>query len=119
VGIKLKYNTTCHPQTDGQTEVTNRTLVTLLRGLIKLQSKAWDLLLLHVEFAYNKAPSKVIGLSPFKVVYGLDPLAQLDLVPRPLDKTPSADAEQRVTKIKRLHEQVQARIEKSKISYQV
>ena len=91
VGTKLKYSTTCQPKTDGQTEVTNRTVGTLLQALIKLQSKAWDLLLPHAEFAYNKAPSKDTGLSPFKVVYGLDPLAPLDLVARPQDQKPSAD----------------------------
>jgi len=60
VGTKLKYSMTCHPQTDGQTEVTNQTLGTLLRALIKLKSKAWDLLLPHAEFAYNKAPAKLL-----------------------------------------------------------
>jgi len=73
VGTKLKYTITCRLQTNGQTEVTNQTLGTLLRTLIKLQSKMWDLLLPHVEFAYNKGPSNATGLSPFKVVYGIDP----------------------------------------------
>jgi len=85
LGIKLKYNTTCHRKTDGQTEVTNRTLGTFLRAVIKPHAKAWGLLLPYGKFAYNRAPSKATGLSPFKVVYGLDPLSLLDLTPRPLD----------------------------------
>jgi len=64
LGTKMSYNTACHTQTDGQTEVTNQTLGTLLRILIKPQSKAWDLLLPHAEFAYNKAPNRTTRISP-------------------------------------------------------
>ena len=52
VGTKLKYSTTCPPQIDGQTEVTNRTLGTLKRVFIKPQSKVRDLLLPHAQFTY-------------------------------------------------------------------
>jgi len=41
VSTKLKHNTTYHPQTGGQTDVTNRTLGTLVRALIKPDLKAW------------------------------------------------------------------------------
>jgi len=115
---KLKYSTTCHPQTDGQTEVTNRTLGVLLRALIKSHSKAWDLILPHAEFAYNMAPSKTTDLSPFKVVYGIEPLTPLDLSPRPMEAKPSVEANTRVEEIKHLHKHVRIKIERSNASYQ-
>src|SRR4051812_45692098 len=42
LGIKLLFCSAYHPQTDGQTEVTNRTLSTLLRVLIKKNIKEWE-----------------------------------------------------------------------------
>jgi hypothetical protein len=52
LGTKLLFSTTCHPQTDGQTEVVNRTLSMLLRTMINKNLKEWEDLLPHVEFAY-------------------------------------------------------------------
>ncbi|WVZ78207.1 hypothetical protein U9M48_025956 [Paspalum notatum var. saurae] len=55
LGTKLLFSTTCHPQTDGQTEVVNRTLSTMLRAVLKKNLKMWEKCLPHVEFAYNRA----------------------------------------------------------------
>ena len=112
------YSTICHPQTDGQTEVTSRTLGTLLRALIKPHAKVWDLLLPYAECAYNKDPSKATGLSPFKVVYDINPLSPNDLTPRPQDQKPHVDATTRVKEIQKLHELVKARIEKTNAAYE-
>jgi len=54
LGTKLCFSTSCHPQTDGQTEVVNRSLSTLLRVLLKGNHKSWDEYLPHIEFAYNR-----------------------------------------------------------------
>ncbi|XP_057443382.1 uncharacterized protein LOC130735376 [Lotus japonicus] len=83
LGTKLLFSTTCHPQTDGQTEVVNRTLGTLLRTVLKANLKAWEACLPHVEFAYNRAVHSTTNCSPFEVVYGFNPLTPLDLLPMP------------------------------------
>jgi len=54
LGTKLLFSTTCHPQTDGQTELVNRSLSALFRALLKGNHKSWDEYLPHVEFAYNR-----------------------------------------------------------------
>ncbi|XP_074303235.1 uncharacterized protein LOC141637674 [Silene latifolia] len=83
VGTKLLFSTSHHPQTDGQTEVTNRTLGSLLRGLVSKSTKDWDVKLAHAEFAYNRTPSMTTGRSPFEIVYGVNPYLPIDLVPIP------------------------------------
>jgi len=54
LGTKLLFSTTCHPQTDGQTEVVNRTLGQMLRCLIFENSRVWENLIPHIELAYNR-----------------------------------------------------------------
>ena len=89
-----------------------------MRALIKSNSKAWYLILPHAEFAYNMAPSKTTSLSPFKIVYGVEPLCPLALIPRLLDEKPWVEASKRVEEIKGLHERVKLKIEKANASYQ-
>ncbi|WVZ51748.1 hypothetical protein U9M48_002861 [Paspalum notatum var. saurae] len=55
LGTKLLFSTTCHLQTDGQTEVVNRTLSTMLRAVLKKNLKMWEECLPYVEFTYNRA----------------------------------------------------------------
>ena len=52
----------------------------------------WDLLLPHADLAYNKAPSKTMGMCLFKVTYENDPLSFLDLMPKVVDHKRSVEA---------------------------
>jgi len=80
---KLKYSTAFHPQTEGQTEVVNRTrtLGHLLRCLVGENLKTWDLILPMAEFTYNGSVNRTICLSPFEIVYGFKLRQSIDLVP--------------------------------------
>ena len=42
LGTKLLFSNTCHPQTDEQTKLVNRTLITLLREIIEKNIRTWE-----------------------------------------------------------------------------
>jgi hypothetical protein len=44
-GDNLSFSSTYHPQTDGQTEVVNRSLGDLLRSLVAEHHSQWDQIL--------------------------------------------------------------------------
>nr|GFA30365.1 hypothetical protein [Tanacetum cinerariifolium] len=113
LGTKLKFSTSSHPQTDGQTKVTNRTLGSLLRALITTNLKQWEDLLPRAEFAYNRAPNKTTGLSPFEVIYGLNPSTPLDLAVLDITSKFRKEASDLATGIKTIHQEVHDRITKN------
>ncbi|RDY10239.1 Tf2-9, partial [Mucuna pruriens] len=67
LGTKLLFSTIAHPQTNGKTEVINRTLATLIRAIIQKNLKIWEKCLLHVEFAYNRTVHSMSSYSPFEI----------------------------------------------------
>uniref|UniRef100_A0A2N9G3B0 Reverse transcriptase n=1 Tax=Fagus sylvatica TaxID=28930 RepID=A0A2N9G3B0_FAGSY len=117
LGTKLLFSTTCHPQTDGQTEVVNRTLSTLLRTIIQKNLKNWEDCLPFIEFAYNRSVHSTTDFSPFEIVYGFNPLTLLDLLPLPVNERTSLDGQKKAEMVKKLHESVRQHIEKKNEQY--
>jgi len=64
-------------------EVVNRSLSTMLRAVMKGIHKSWDENLPYIEFSYNRVVYKTTNISPFEVVYGINRLTPLDLLPLP------------------------------------
>ncbi|GJY96475.1 RNA-directed DNA polymerase [Tanacetum coccineum] len=110
LGSKLQFSSSHHPQTDGKTEVVNRSLGNLLRCLIGDNTKQWDLILPQAEFAYNRAVNCTIGKSPFEVVYGRNLITPLDLVLVQAVGKFSEEGADQSEQIKELHRSIQEQI---------
>jgi hypothetical protein len=119
LGTKLLFSTTCHPQMDGQTEVVNRTLSTMLRAILKHNLKMWEECLPHVEFSYNRAEHSTTKVSPFQVVYDFNPRAPIDLLPLPTMERVHSDAKERADFILKLHASTKENIEKMTEKYKL
>ncbi|KAI3459661.1 hypothetical protein Pfo_016324 [Paulownia fortunei] len=111
LGTKLFFSTTCHAQTDGQIEVVNRTLSTLLRAIIQKNLKTWEDYLPHVEFAYNCCIYSATKFSPFEIVYGFNLLTPLDLTPLLLNEHVNLDGKKKTEFVMQIHEKAKQHIE--------
>jgi hypothetical protein len=89
--VKLALSTAYHPQTDGQTEVMNKTLKTMLRAFIDNKQSNWDQLLPSLEFAYNNAVNASTGYSPFFLNSGQHPRLPIALLDTLTSSVPAVD----------------------------
>ncbi|XP_070056635.1 uncharacterized protein [Nicotiana tomentosiformis] len=112
LGTKLFFSTSCYPQTDGQTEIVNRTLGNMLRADLKDKLTSWEDHLPMTEFAYNRTIHSSIGMSPFEVVYGFIPLTPLGLLSLPTNDIASLDGRAKAEMMKKIYEQIRLAIEK-------
>ena len=106
MGTKLSFSSAYHPQTDGQTEVVNRSLGNLLRSLTVENPKQWDQVLAQAEYAYNDSPNRSTGQSPFHIVYGMHPRVVSELRNLGKDEMRSAKGEDFSSEIQEIHEQL-------------
>ncbi|XP_074292786.1 uncharacterized protein LOC141619668 [Silene latifolia] len=114
--IRLLFSTSHHPQTDGQPEVTNKTLGRILRCIVSMSLKDWDLKVSQAEFAFNKAQSAATSHSPFEIVYRINPLMLIELssIPRVEE---NFNAKARAEQMLKLHESVRKQIENANERY--
>ncbi|GKA70208.1 reverse transcriptase domain-containing protein, partial [Tanacetum coccineum] len=69
-GVTHKLSTTYHPQTNGQTEVTNRAIKRILERSVGYNLKNWSEKLDDALWAFRTAYKTPTGCTPFRLVYG-------------------------------------------------
>ena len=89
-GIHPQFASAYHPQTNGLAERFNSTLQQMLSCLVANRPTDWARLLPYVLFAYRTAVQASTQLSPFKVLFGREPVLPADvahlLPPREQDR---------------------------------
>ncbi|UOH79356.1 hypothetical protein LQV05_000360 [Cryptococcus neoformans] len=68
--VKLKMSTAFHPQTDGTSERSNKTVVQLLRSWVDRHGTSWVKYLSRVSQAMNNTVRRSTGFSPAQLVFG-------------------------------------------------
>jgi transposase InsO family protein len=98
-GCKAKLGSAYHPQTDGQSERTNRVLEEMLRAYVGPLQDDWDQYLPLAEFAINDAWQESVQATPFFLNYGRHPTKPV-AVDLPTASAASPTAEQMAREIK-------------------
>jgi len=66
LGIKNQFSSSGHPQANGQTEVTNQTLLKIIKARLDNAKGAWPEEFSNVLWAYNTTARTLIGETPFR-----------------------------------------------------
>jgi hypothetical protein len=71
--VQLRMSTAFRPQTDGQSEIVNKTISIYLRCITGDRPRAWLDWLPWAEYCYNTSYHSSLQTTPFQVVYGRPP----------------------------------------------
>lgn len=91
LGIELCLSTPYHPETDGQSENTNKEMEVYLRNYVNYYQDDWVNWLPAAEFAANANTSSSLSVSPFFAAYGYEPRLSFDWIPEQTLEDPIAN----------------------------
>nr|CAN67795.1 hypothetical protein VITISV_009541 [Vitis vinifera] len=72
LNIRNSYSTSRYPQSNGQAEATNKTLISALKKRLEQAKGKWVEELPDVLWAYRTTPGRPTGNTPFALAYGMD-----------------------------------------------
>ena len=80
-GVKLKISTAYHPETDGSSERSNKTIIQSIRFHVERNQQGWVRALPRVRFNIMNSVNKSTGFSPFQLRMGRSPRIIPPLIP--------------------------------------
>lgn len=102
-GVKLKLSTAYHPEMDGASKRTNKTIIQVLRFHVTQNQKGWVHTLPQVQFDLMNTVNWSTGFTPFQLHLGRSP----HLLPPLISATNNTEEEQSAEDIlQRIHEDI-------------
>lgn len=89
-GVKLRLSSSFHPETNGSSERTNKTVIQCLRFYVDRHQKGWVKALPSVRFSIMNTINASTGFSPFMLRLGLSPRVIPPLVDAPPHNVPTS-----------------------------
>ena len=83
LGVKARFHVSHHPQSSGQVERANRTMLEILRKYVGANQRDWDVKLPLVLMAIRATPHESTGVSPFELMTGRQMTLPLHLLYQP------------------------------------
>lgn len=90
-GIKKLRTTPYHPQTNGQVERMNRTIISMLKCLPEQYKTQWRNHVDKLTHAYNCTQNSSTGYSPHYLMFGRHPKLPIDLIIQPSQEDSECD----------------------------
>lgn len=77
--IQHHFSTPYYPQSNGQAEITNKTLKHILKRIVNKHHKDWHTELQYVLWAYRTSITLSMGTTPYKIIYDTEAIIPLEL----------------------------------------
>ena len=118
LGVKKVFTTAYHPQTNGQVERYNRTILAALRGYVARRQDDWDEYTSSLTYAYNCRVHSSLGMPPFELVLTRPPsTTSLQDQPREEELTPATQKQDFLERLRTLRLKADGKLSMSQARY--